>query len=278
MKQPFFSVVIPTLNEEKYLPVLLKALSKQSFRDFEVILVDGGSTDKTLFVFQNYQKKLPKSAFFVSNKPNVGLQRNIGAQNSCGKYLFFIDADCSIDFTFLEEIHLSAVKKNFAFATTWIRPDSEKPIEQLMTTIGNIGQELAKVLKKQYTGGYNTIVKKEVFEKLGGFREDMKINEDHEFAIRAQKHKIAVCTLKEPQVIFSLRRWRSGGLLPLLRSYTKAQIALWFKGPLANVAIDYPMGGHVHKIRKNKANLVKLNTYLKAIKRIEKKIERLLEE
>lgn len=277
MKQPFFSVIIPTLNEEKYLPTILQSLSKQTYRDFELIVVDGGSKDKTAQVFQKYQPS-PGSYFFVSNKANVGYQRNLAAKRAKGKYLFFIDADCDIDFTFLEEIHLHAVKKNFLFATTWIKPDSDKSIDQLLVIIGNLGQELAKILKKQFTGGYNTIVKKEIFTKLGGFREDMKINEDHEFALRAQKHKIAVCILKEPQVIYSLRRWRAGGYLPLLRNYTKAQIALWLKGPLGIVAFDYPMGGHAHRIKKKKIDLTKLNTYLKGIKRIERKIDRLLEE
>lgn len=277
-KQPFFSVIIPTLNEEKYLPVLLKSLSNQSYKEFEVIVVDGGSKDKTVAVFEKYKSMLPKSMLLQTDKKNVGYQRNLGSIKAEGKFLFFIDADCNIEFTFLEEVHFLAVEKNFLLATTWIKPDSKNPIDVLMLSVGNLGQEMAKILNKQYTGGYNTIIKKETFIKLGRFREDMKINEDQELAIRAQKHKIEVYIIRDPQVIFSLRRWRSNGFLPLIRNYTKAQISLWFKGPLSQIAIDYPMGGHVHKVRKKKVDLMKLNTYLKGIKIIEKKIEKLLEE
>ena len=48
MKKPFFSIIIPTLNEEKYLPHLLADLAKQTFQDFEVIVIDGQSTDQTV--------------------------------------------------------------------------------------------------------------------------------------------------------------------------------------------------------------------------------------
>ena len=56
--QPFFSVVIPTLNEEKYLPRLLENLSKQTFSEFEVTVVDGSSEDETVKEAKKWQKKL----------------------------------------------------------------------------------------------------------------------------------------------------------------------------------------------------------------------------
>ena len=99
----FFSVIIPTLNEEKFLPKLLKSLGKQTFRDFEVFVIDGGSEDKTEYVFGKHSKHLPSSKFIHSEVKNVGFQRNLGAKNASGKYLVFLDADVDVEQTFLEE-------------------------------------------------------------------------------------------------------------------------------------------------------------------------------
>jgi len=55
--KPFFSIVIPTLNEEKYLPNLLNDLTKQKEKDFEIIVVDGKSEDRTIDIAIKYKKK-----------------------------------------------------------------------------------------------------------------------------------------------------------------------------------------------------------------------------
>lgn len=279
MKQPFFSVIIPALNEEKYLPTILQSLSVQTHRDFELIIVDGGSKDRTIAVFERFKQVIPSANIYIADRANVGFQRNLGAKKATGKYLVFLDADCDVSDTFLEEIHLSAVKKKFPFATTWIKPDSKKPIDLMMLFLANLGQELAKLLNKQYTGGYNTIVKKEVFEKLNGFREEIRIGEDHDFALRAQKKNIEVTILKEPLVTYSLRRYRAKGLLPVLRKQAAAQISTLLDNPITSKLFDYPMGGQAHKItNKKKINLAKVDTYIRGIKKLEKKIDRLLEE
>lgn len=279
MKQPFFSVIIPTLNEEKYLPTILHALTRQTHRDFQLIVVDGGSKDKTAATFEKYKSLMPSASFQIADRANVGHQRNLGAKKANGKYLVFLDADCDVGDTFLEEIHLAAVKKKFLLATTWIKPDSKKPIDMMMLFLANLGQELAKLLNKQYTGGYNTIVKKEIFEKLKGFREEIRIGEDHDFAIRAQKKNIEITILKEPLVTYSLRRYRARGLLPVLRKQAAAQVSMLLDNPVTSKLFDYPMGGQAHIIKKKKKiNLAKIDTYLRGIRRLESKIDRLLEE
>lgn len=277
MRSVYFSIIIPTLNEEKYLPKLLKALSSQTYRDFEVILVDGNSDDKTVEVFHKFGKLLPSSQEIVSEKRNVAYQRNLGGYKACGKYLVFFDADVNISPTFMEELHLASIKKKFDLATTWIEPDSNKSIDKVMLMLGNLGQELAKIVNKQFTGGYNTICTKEVFLKLKGFAEDQMINEDHDFALRANKKNIEICILQEPKVVFSLRRFRSEGLLRVLRKYAQAELYYLLKGPITHEMFEYRMGGHVHQKRRKRIDLTKFNTYLKALKKLEKKIIKLIE-
>src|SRR3989338_5592431 len=216
MNKPYFSVIIPTLNEEKYLPKLLKDLVSQTYRDFEVVLVDGNSDDKTV--------------------------------------------------------------EGFKDATTWISADSNKSIDKTMALLANLGQELSKVINKPLSGGFNTIVTKEVFEKVHGYREDLKINEDQDLAIRVYKKGIDVVILQEPKVIFSYRRYRSEGRLTVLRKYAKAIVHLYLKGPITHELFEYEMGGHVHRKRPRKINFAKLNTYLAAIEKLEKKVVKILSE
>src|SRR3989344_7060609 len=118
-KRPFFSVVIPTLNEEKYLPKLLKCLREQLDKDFEVIVVDGSSDDKTV-------ERAEGVKIIASKKRNVSYQRNLGAKAARGKWLVFLDADVSIPANYLSEMHNTLIlRKDCRFLTTWMRPDSK---------------------------------------------------------------------------------------------------------------------------------------------------------
>ncbi|KKT87511.1 MAG: Cell wall biogenesis glycosyltransferase, partial [Candidatus Collierbacteria bacterium GW2011_GWD2_45_10] len=92
-RKPFFSVIIPALNEEKYLPLLLADLAKQTTRDFEVIIIDGNSKDKTVAKAKLFKNKLPLLTILSSPVRNVSVQRNQGATKATGRYLLFNDAD-----------------------------------------------------------------------------------------------------------------------------------------------------------------------------------------
>ena len=94
---PYFSLIIPCLNEQKVLPLLLSDINKQIFSDFEIIVVDGKSEDKT----KEIALKNPKTTLIISDKRNVSHQRNLGAKNANGKYLVFFDADTRINDYFL---------------------------------------------------------------------------------------------------------------------------------------------------------------------------------
>src|SRR3989344_1049878 len=274
--ESFFSVVIPALNEEKYLPILLKNLEEQTFRDFEVILVDGRSEDKTVFAFKKFSKKLPQSQILISEKRNVSFQRNIGANEARGKYLVFLDADVQIERTFLEEIHLAALKKKFKLATTYVIPDSKKQIDLIMMALANLGQEIFKIINKPFLGEYNTIFDRESFLKLRGFREDVTMSEGHDLAIRALKNNIETVILAEPKVVLSLRRLRSEGTLSVLRKAAQSVIYSILKGPITHKMFEYNMGGHAHNKRRKRIDFMKVNTYIKAIEKLERNVNKIL--
>lgn len=99
------SVIIPALNEEKYLPRCLESLSHQSRKEhFEIIVVDGGSIDRTAEIAEEYAHKV-----IVKPSP-VGVARNLGAKHAEGKILAFIDADTMACKSWTEEIARSDVR------------------------------------------------------------------------------------------------------------------------------------------------------------------------
>ena len=99
--KPFFSIIIPTLNEEKFVGKLLLDLTKQKYKNFEVIVVDAYSEDKTLAEVQRFDSALTISKIIKIAGRNVSKQRNKGAQSAKAPYLVFIDADARIRSSFL---------------------------------------------------------------------------------------------------------------------------------------------------------------------------------
>ncbi|KKS97965.1 MAG: glycosyl transferase [Candidatus Gottesmanbacteria bacterium GW2011_GWA2_43_14] len=103
MKKPRLSVVIPTLQEEKYLKIALDSLKKQTFKDFEIIIADGGSKDKTVAIAKKYTDKV-----FVFDGANVCLSRDKGTRLAEGDIIAGADAD-----TFYPENYLETVLQVF---------------------------------------------------------------------------------------------------------------------------------------------------------------------
>ena len=98
------SIIIPTYNEEKVLVECLASLDNQACKDFEVIVIDDGSSDKTWeilpdFKFKNYSLKMLKQ-----DHKGAGAARNLGAKKATGEVLVFVDADMTFDDNFLKNL------------------------------------------------------------------------------------------------------------------------------------------------------------------------------
>lgn len=99
-----YSFIVPVYNTEKYLKKCLDSLINQTYKDFEIIVVNDGSTDKSSSIISKYQKKYKN--IIVIDKENEGLSmaRNRGAQKSSGKYIIFVDSDDYVSNKLLEEV------------------------------------------------------------------------------------------------------------------------------------------------------------------------------
>lgn len=100
-----YSIIIPIYNASKYLEKCISSILLQSYKNFELLLINDGSTDNSLFICDKYKNR--DERVIVLNKENGGVSsaRNLGLKHASGDYVTFIDADDFVDLQFLEEIN-----------------------------------------------------------------------------------------------------------------------------------------------------------------------------
>lgn len=267
-----FSVVIPTLNEEKFLPNLLESLAKQTVRDFEVIVVDGMSKDKTVNVARSFAKKLPKLQVVVSPKASLPFQRNLGAKKTSGEWLIFIDADSVLYPHFFERVIQYIEEEHPSFFSTWVSPDSKNPGDANIALFNNMVQETLIIWRRPFAPGPLTAVLRSVFDRVGGYNEAHAYNEDVEFSMRVQKENIPLHIIRETLYIWSLRRLRDQGTLKVVQQYLLSSFPiLLFKRPFKHMP-GYVMGGHLYDKKKKPINSSRLKQYEKKLKALVKEL------
>ncbi len=93
MKQPFFSIVVPCYNRAPFIGSLIKSIQNQGFEDFEIILIDDGSTDNTKEVVSKIQNTENRIKYFFHSNRERGASRNEGYKRSVGEFGMFLDSD-----------------------------------------------------------------------------------------------------------------------------------------------------------------------------------------
>lgn len=104
-KAPFFTIGIPVYNAEKYLPLCLNSILSQSYRDFELILVNDGSTDGSLEICQSYQKSDPRIVVISQKNGGVSSASNRILEIASGKYIYLMDNDDEMYEGILQKAH-----------------------------------------------------------------------------------------------------------------------------------------------------------------------------
>src|SRR5258706_727554 len=246
-KEPFFSVIIPALNEEKYLPLLLQDLADQSTQDFEVIVIDARSTDKTVENTLKFKKKLPSLTILSSKIRNVSVQRNLGAQKSKGQYLLFNDADNRLPEYFLEGLRYQIHVKPVDLFTCWSLPDTDKSSDKTVSTFFNMLIETGYLTNSPSAFGALIGCRRAIFPHTNGFDPQVGFAEDTDFVRRGYKKGYSFNVFREPRYVYSLRRFHKLGTIRILQKSALLNLK-YLTGQKVDQKKEYPMGGeHLEK-------------------------------
>ncbi len=183
-QNPEISVIIPTLNEEKYIESTLKGLDSQTFKSFETIIVDGGSKDRT-------RKMVGKKARFITErKRGPAAARNTGARIAKGSLFVFTDADTIPSRNLLKIYHNEFSDKRLVAATGPIFPlEKENPLINIgYSFVSFVFVRLSIFLRRPCIVGANFAVRRSSFEKAKGFNPKMITYEDWDLSMRLKRY------------------------------------------------------------------------------------------
>jgi glycosyltransferase involved in cell wall biosynthesis len=238
-----FSIIIPTFNEEKFLPHLLASLARQDFKGkWEVIIVDGNSSDKTKKVTEAYKKKLA-DLVIISSERGVSKQRNSGAKKAKYDYFIFLDADTVVPENFLTKVAKKINPKEKLFVgLPLILPLYGTVIDYAMVTVAYNFFLLVGKFKPLVTG-MCLITTKENHRQIGGFNERLFYAEDMDYGLRSIKIGAKYHMYARIRLFASVRRGRKMGRRNLGKTWLSWYIQLITKGRIENqTAQDYPYG------------------------------------
>lgn len=227
------SVIVPTWNEEKYLHKCLRSLKEQAGnRPIEVVVVDGGSTDRTAEIAEEYADKV-----LVERGKPVGAARNIGAKAAGGEILAFIDADTVACNGWVNEIVQTLEMNSSAVGVTGpTLPYEGSRLDELAYHVATGWvQRLSLRLGLPHVAGFNCAYRKDAFWEAGGFDEHREISEDIMLSLKIRHHG-PILFNSDMLAYTSLRRIQNYGY-PYLTTYYAIN---WATMLLLNRTLAYP--------------------------------------
>lgn len=228
------SIVIPTYNEEEYLPRLLASIRSQRFEEFEIIVADAKSTDRTRAVAARFGARVVDGGM-----PGPG--RNLGAKAAKGDLLLFLDADVILpDTEWLARKVEQFKRRKLEASTCMIKPHGGKVIDSLAHNVYN-AHMMATQFTMAHAPGFCIFASKKLHQRIGGFDESIKLAEDHDYVIRAsQVGKFRVMTGSRIRV--SVRRFERDGRFSIFAKYLLAELYILTRGQIRNDRFNYTFG------------------------------------
>jgi len=228
MSQPLVSVVMCVFNEEDYIEDTIDSILAQTLADFEFIIVNDGSTDRTLDLLETFGKK-DKRIKLTSNPKNLGIAKsiNIGVKKAKGKYVAIMDAGDLCYRTRLEkQIECLESREDVHLLGTqgrWIDKD------------GNIIGTWRLPLKVDGRALYRTggaihpsiMARRDIFDSIGLYDEDLVMSQEFDFYMRVLKNHLGMANLNEE--LICIRERGDGMTLRNLKTIQKNQLEIKIK-------------------------------------------------
>jgi glycosyltransferase involved in cell wall biosynthesis len=190
MKTPAYSLIIPVYNRPQELDELLACIQLQEFRDFEVVVIEDGSTDDAAQIIEKYKASF-ELAYYVKENGGQGFARNYAFEKAKGNFFIILDSDALLEPTYLNEVD-KAIKADHL--DLFGGPDKDHPsfspiqkaISYSMTsflTTGGIRGKEKNIGGQFHPRSFNMGISRKVYEATGGFK-ITRMGEDIEFSIR----------------------------------------------------------------------------------------------
>ncbi|MDD2681118.1 MAG: glycosyltransferase [Patescibacteria group bacterium] len=229
------SIIIPTLNEEKYLPQILRDIKSQGFSDYEIIVSDGKSEDKTKEI------ALAEKCVFVDDENrSPARQRNQGAKIAKGDVLLFLDADTSLPDGFLPAVYNEFKSRDLSVAGFYLKFNSSSKIYLLFDFFYHkicwLGQYFFPA-----SVGVGMLSLKVKHDQVGGFDESIFIGEDYDYINRLAKtgsYRMIISSF----LYFSVRRLEKEGMVRVLWKWFKGGVYFLVRGPIRKKIVKYEFG------------------------------------
>ena len=202
------SVIIPVLNEETRLPTLLSSLESQSCSTFEVIIIDGGSTDRSLRIIDEYKRRAILDVSVITDTTrNIGYIRNVGTFYADGTILFHTNSDAYIPKNLIQDIRRAFYRdKSLVCLTGRTHPLESSVFSHFAYGAFDVLRWLFIKLKyparKISPSGNFMAIKHSVFKAIGGFPE-LRVNEDGELGRKLTQY----CADTNAHAHFDLSLW-----------------------------------------------------------------------
>lgn len=203
MKKTFFSVVTSAYNSEEYIRRSVESVINQNYDNFEYVIIDNGSNDKTFKIIKEYESKYPQIIRSLHLKQNRGISggRNYAIQNTLGEYVCFLDADDYWDKNKLrmvdKTIHEHPEFNIFSHWEYHIKNNSKKIVEYRQTNNTDLFRDL--LLNGNCLSTSAMVIKKELLVMVGGF--DLKLvagEEDYDLWLRLARNGGQIYMIKKP--------------------------------------------------------------------------------
>lgn len=229
------SIIIPTLNEEKYLPSLLQSIRDQTAQPLEVIVADANSIDQTKKIALSFGCKIIQGGHLPKG-------RNNGAKIAKSDILLFLDADNVLPGKFLERTVREFQKRNLDIASCF----AYVPFPTLMDITGEMLVNFYfKITEKirPHVYGFCIFVKKKIHEEINGFDESIILGEDQDYVLRASKKGVYRFLLSE-KLPASMRRFREGGRIRTALKYSLIELHILLFGRIRKQIVPFEWGKH----------------------------------
>lgn len=224
----FYSIIVPVYNRPDEIKELLVSLTHQTYKSFEVLIIEDGSDILCEEIVDQFKDKLQIRYYFKENS-GQGFSRNYGFTRAKGDYFIVFDSDCIVPPHYLEKVNSVIKEKQI---DCWGGPDKadssftamQKAINFSMTSLLTTGgiRGSRKSVSNFHPRSFNMGISKEVFEKTGGFR-ITRMGEDIEFSIRINESGFNTVLIEEA-FVYHKRRLNISDFFNQLHFFGRARV------------------------------------------------------